>query len=178
VRKTTIHCRKPTQPPNGRGVADDQGEDIPVRQDRAKIEQRLGIVLASGIPARQRFCYRRHPRRRRHLGCLGGAAPAQQRSDASEQERERCGDGEGAGVPGRDARAGCPFDPMRERSQAGHVHAGHGDAGQSAECERREQAVAQRHAQAGHRAQGARGEIELPGGPPVGQADQRNDGEI
>ena len=66
---------------------------------------------------------------------------------------------------------------MRERPQAGHIHAGHGDAGQSAESERREQAVAQRHAEAGQRAKGARREIELPGGPAIGQADQRDDGE-
>ena len=43
--------------------------------------------------------------------------------------------------------------------------------------ERREQTVAQRHAEAGQRAQGARGEIDLPGGPAIGQADQRDDGE-
>ena len=39
--------------PNCRGIADDQGEDIPVCKHRAKVEQRLGIVLVSGIPARQ-----------------------------------------------------------------------------------------------------------------------------
>ena len=45
------------------------------------------------------------------------AAPAQQRSEAAEQERQRRADGEGAGVPGRDAGAGCSLDAMRERPQ-------------------------------------------------------------
>ena len=45
------------------------------------------------------------------------------------------------------------------------------------ESERREQAVAQPHAEAGQRAEDARGEIQSPGGPPVGQADERDDGE-
>jgi hypothetical protein len=47
------------------------------------------------------------------------------------------------------AGTGCPFDAMRERPQPGHIHAGHGDAGQTAESERREQTVAQRHSEAG-----------------------------
>jgi hypothetical protein len=66
---------------------------------------------------------------------------------------------------------------MRERPQSGHIHAGHGDAGQSTESDRREQAVTQRHAEAGQRAEDARGEIELPGGSPVGQANERDDDE-
>jgi len=101
----------------------------------------------------------------------------QQRSDLAEQERQRRADGEGAGVPCRDAGAGCPFDAMRERPQAGHVHAGHGDTGQSAESESREQAVAQPHTHAGQRAKGAGGEINLPSGPAIGQAHQRDDRE-
>ena len=53
--------------PDRRGVADDQGEDVPVCQDRAKVEQRLGIVLAvrnprAAMPPRQ-------SRRRRRRGC-------------------------------------------------------------------------------------------------------------
>jgi hypothetical protein len=43
---------------------------------------------------------------------------------------------EGAGVPGRDPGAGCRYDAMRERPQSGHIHAGHGDAGQNAELSR------------------------------------------
>ena len=65
---------------------------------------------------------------------------------------------------------------MGKGPQPGHIHACHGNARQAAESERREQAVEQRHSEAGQRAQNARGEIELPGGPPVGQADQRDDG--
>ena len=69
-----------------------------------------------------------------------------------------------------------PFDAMRERPQAGHIRAGHADAGQSAEAERREQTVAHRHAEVGQRAKGARGEINLSSGAAIGQGDQRNDG--
>ena len=65
---------------------------------------------------------------------------------------------------------------MRERPQSRHIHAGHGDAGQSTEAERREQPVTQRHAEAGQRAKGARGEIKLSSGAAIGQADQRDDG--
>ena len=64
-----------------------------------------------------------------------------------------------------------PSNAKRERPQPGHIHAGHGDAGQTAETERREQTVAQRHSEAGQRAKDARSEIELPGGPAIGQAD-------
>jgi hypothetical protein len=39
--------------PDGGGIADHQGEDVPVCKHRAKVEQRLGLFLASGIPARQ-----------------------------------------------------------------------------------------------------------------------------
>ena len=39
--------------PDGGGITDHQGEDVPVCKDRAKVEQRLGLFLASGIPARQ-----------------------------------------------------------------------------------------------------------------------------
>src|SRR5580692_1090566 len=105
------------------------------------------------------------------------AAPAEQRSDPAEQERQRRADGERTDVPSRNAGTGCLFDAKRERPQAWHIHARHRDAGQSAESERREQTVAQPHAHAGQRAEYARGEIELPAGPPVGQADQRDDGE-
>ena len=45
------------------------------------------------------------------------------------------------------------------------------------ESERREQAVAQRHAHAGQLAKGAGGEINLPSGPAIGLADQRDDRE-
>ena len=53
--------------PDRRGVADDQGEDIPVCKDRAKIEQRLGVFLAlrdarAATPPRQSG-------RRRRRGC-------------------------------------------------------------------------------------------------------------
>jgi len=163
--------------PDRRGIADDQGEDIPVRKHRAKVKQRLGLFLASRIPARQRRPGNQDAGGSEDAGDHKSAAPAQQRSDAAEQERQRRADGEGAGVPGRDAGAGCPFDAMRERPQSGHIHAGHGDAGQSTESDRREQAVTQRHAEAGQRAEDARGEIELPGGSPVGQANERDDDE-
>jgi peptide/nickel transport system substrate-binding protein len=66
---------------------------------------------------------------------------------------------------------------MRKNAQAGHIHAGHGDAGQGPESERREQTVAQRDSKAGQRAKDARGEINLSSGPAIGQADQRDDGE-
>ena len=66
---------------------------------------------------------------------------------------------------------------MRERPQPGHIHAGYRDAGQTAESERREEAVAQRHAEAGERAKAAGGEINMSSRPAIGQADQRDDGE-
>jgi hypothetical protein len=168
---------QPDTAPDRRGVADHQGEDIPVCKDRAKVEQRLGLFLASGFSARQRRPGNQDTGGTENAGNNKSAAPPQQRSDAAEQERQRRADREGAGVPGRDAGAGCAFDAMGERPQPGHIHAGHGDARQSAESERREQAVAQRHAEAGQRAKDARGDIELPCGPAIGQPDQWDDGE-
>ena len=70
-----------------------------------------------------------------------------------------------------------PSTPCVSARSPGMYMPEHGDAGQRAESERREQAVAQPHAEAGQRAEDARGEIQLPGGPPVGQADERDDGE-
>jgi len=162
--------------PYGRGIANHQSGDIPVRKHRAKVEQRLGLFLASRIPTRQRRPGNQDTGSAEHAGDNKSAAPAQQRSDAAEQERQRRADGERAGVPGCYAGACFPFDAMGKRPQPGHIHACHGNARQAAESERREQAVEQRHSEAGQRAQNARGEIELPGGPPVGQADQRDDG--
>jgi len=127
--------------PDGGGVADDQGEDIPVCKHRAKVEQRLGIVLVSGIPARQCRQGNDDTGGAENAGDNKGAAPAQEDSNPAEQERQRGADGERARVPRRNAGTGCPFDAMRECPQAGHIHAGHGDAGQSAESERREQTV-------------------------------------
>jgi hypothetical protein len=163
--------------PDRRGVADHQGEDVPVCKHRAKVEQRLGISFGCVIPARQRRPGNQDPGGAEDAGDNKSAAPAQQRSDAAEQERQRRADGKGARVPCRNAGARCPLDAMRERPQSGHIHTGHSDAAQSAESERREQAVAQSHAEAGQRAQNARGEIDLPSGTAVRQADQRDDGE-
>jgi len=123
--------------PYGRGIANHQSGDIPVRKHRAKVEQRLGLFLASRIPTRQRRPGNQDTGSAEHAGDNKSAAPAQQRSDAAEQERQRRADGERAGVPGCYAGACFPFDAMGKRPQPGHIHACHGNARQAAESERR-----------------------------------------
>ena len=80
-------------------------------------------------------------------------------------------------VPRRNAGSDRPFGCVGERPQAGHIHAGHGDAGQSAEPKCREQTVRQRDAEAGQGAERARGEINLTRGPAIGEADERDNDE-
>jgi hypothetical protein len=80
--------------PDRRGVAENQGEDIPVCKDRAKVVQRLGFWLASGFSARQRRPGNQDSGATEDAGNNKSAAPAQQRSDAAEQKRQRRADGE------------------------------------------------------------------------------------
>ena len=72
--------------PDGRGVADRQGENDPVCEHRAKVEQRPGLFLPSGISARQRRPDDQDAGGAEDSGDDKSAAPAQQRSDAAEQE--------------------------------------------------------------------------------------------
>src|SRR6516165_5386269 len=87
------------------------------------------------------------------LACLsaGGVGPSREQTSTSAVR-----------APGSS-----PTDPPA-RHRPRRVHAGHSDAGQSAECERRKQTVAQRHPEAGQRAERARCEINLPRGPAIG----------
>src|SRR5262249_1731744 len=80
--------------PHGGGVADDQSEDIPLCEHWAKVEARLAIVLAFGIPARQCRQGSEDTGGAEDDGDKKSAAPAQQRSDPAEQERQRRADGE------------------------------------------------------------------------------------
>jgi hypothetical protein len=58
---------------------------MPVCQDRAKVEQRLGLFLTSGISARQRRPGNQDAGGAENSGDAKSAAPAQQRSNAAEQ---------------------------------------------------------------------------------------------
>ena len=80
--------------PDRRGVADDQSEDIPVCKDRAKVEQWLRLFLASGTSARQPRPGNQDAGGAENSGDDKSAAPTQQRSDATEQERQRRADRE------------------------------------------------------------------------------------
>jgi len=80
--------------PDRRGIAYDQDEGVPVCEDRSKVQQRLGIFLACRSAARQRRPGDYHIGGTEHTCNNKSATPAQQRSDAAEQERQRCTNGE------------------------------------------------------------------------------------
>jgi hypothetical protein len=72
--------------PDGRGVADHQGEDVSICKDRAKIEQWRRLFLSPGIPARQRRPRDKDATGTEDAGDNKSATPAQQRSDPAEKE--------------------------------------------------------------------------------------------
>src|SRR5690242_17069550 len=74
--------------PDRCGVADDQGQDVPVCKDRAKVEPPLELCLGSGISARQRRPGEQDAGGTEDAGDNKGATPAQQRTDTAEQERQ------------------------------------------------------------------------------------------